>query len=305
MRIRWCILAGLFLLAAAGAVAAQFGPPPFAPQPIYAPGTGPFVGQTAFHGDGRNLGWTWREYRSQKGTWYLHDAFGRRVGAFRETSFEYWPLDARTNRYGVACRPPVDLPKLNHLPVVPAKPTMNFGLDLSKIGQHGTRYFVGGRVVDRKTAFEAVEKGQLTDDSGKLRVTVFGSPARTKPVADAIRADSVGAKVHVQQYQPTDPMVKGLGFATPTDPTLYVQEPAGKVRHRSRTAPTPAEAVGAVRKANDGYRPAADPNLSAGGGLNLSGLAAFLGSIPGYAYALAGGLIVLILFPPNVKAVRP
>lgn len=257
--------------------------------PLYAqhpPGQGPYRPQLAAGTDGVRT-YEWREYHGQPGMFYLHAADGRRLGAWKESTCQFWPLDQQTWAWGAECRPPCPLPATE-------QPVLNFGLVTSKINQKGPRYLIGDKEVSREQARKAVQTGTLEDDSHKLRVTVFGSPAKTKPVAEAIAASDVGSKVLVQQYQPDDPMVKGLGFKTEADPTVYVQAPEGKVLHRSRGPLDPQAAVQQVRKANSGYDPNKDPDVN-----NPPGPLPFkldFSSVPQWAWgALATLAIVLVL----------
>ena len=228
----------------------------------------------------------WREYARQPGMWYLHQGEAR-LGAWWAPTCQYWPLHQATSQWGPECRPPVPLPRVQPADIPAA---LNFGVVSKRVGTHGPRYLIDGKTVGRATAYQAVETGELADDSGKLRVTAFGSPEKTKAVADAIAALPQSTTVLFQTYQPTDPMVRSLGFRVDADPTVYVQTPKGKVLHRGAYA-GPAQLAQAIRRADSSYDPSRDPDLTRPAG-PLAGLD--LASVPQWAWG-AGGVAVLFL----------
>jgi hypothetical protein len=118
-------------------------------------------------------------------------------------------------------------------------------------------YRVGGKAVSREEALQALQAGQLSDDSQKLRLTVIGSTEEQKQVLAALPAD-VRDKWLIKAYSPSAWAVKNAGFKTDGHPTVYLQAPGGKVLHRQDDADRVAEAV---RRADPNYDPAKDPDL--------------------------------------------
>jgi hypothetical protein len=118
-------------------------------------------------------------------------------------------------------------------------------------------YRVGGRVVSRAEALQALRAAPLTDDSRRPRLTVIGSPDDRKKALGGLPAD---VKDHwlVKEFTPDHWAVKGAGFKTDGHPTVYLQAPDGKVLHRQDDADNLAEAV---RKADPAYDPSKDPDL--------------------------------------------
>ncbi len=133
---------------------------------------------------------------------------------------------------------------------------MTHGTEPEKIAAR-EQYRVGGRVVTREEALQALRAGQLADDSAKLRLTVIGSPDERKKALAGLPAD-VKERCLVKEYAPDHWAVKGAGFKTDGHPTVYVQAPDGRVLHRQDDADNVAAAV---RRADPAYDPAKDPDL--------------------------------------------
>jgi hypothetical protein len=133
---------------------------------------------------------------------------------------------------------------------------MTHGTDPEKIAPR-EEYRVGGKVVSRDEALQALQSGGLSDDSQKLRLTVIGSDDERKKVLTALPPD-VKERCLVKSYAPDHWAMKGAGFKTDGHPTVYVQAPDGQVLHRQDGADN---LVAAVRKADPNYDPAKDPDL--------------------------------------------
>lgn len=159
---------------------------------------------------------------------------------------------------------PPQAPPWGKRPVAPAaEKVQNFGVDLSGLHQ-GQYYTIGGRQCTRQQAWEAIEKGgQLADDSGKLRLTVIGPEANRKQVLTDLEMSPALApwkgKLLVQSYAPEHWAVARVGFVTGGQPTIYLQQPEGKVLHRQDSYEGGAEALAeAIRKADPNYKPELD-----------------------------------------------
>lgn len=136
--------------------------------------------------------------------------------------------------------------------VVAEEPSVNYGVDLSKLGG-GERYLLGGREVSRARAIQAVT---LDDDSAKLRLTVIGSESDCKRALDGLPAD-LRAAWSVTDYRPDHWHVEP-GFVKTGTPTIYLQKPDGSVLWRQDEYLTAADWE-AVRKADPNYKPDRDP----------------------------------------------
>lgn len=166
--------------------------------------------------------------------------------------------DATTERPPTASQP--DRPV-----VVGALPSFaTGGVDRTRLAsreRYQPRLGEGRRFVE---AVQAKSK-EVPDDASRLRLTVIGSDAETAPVLAAIQAPGplhdATKEMHVQTYRPDSPYVAGLGFA-PGSPSIYVQEPNGKVLHRQADFAGGGEALAvAVRKAEALRKP--DPQYDA------------------------------------------
>jgi hypothetical protein len=142
----------------------------------------------------------------------------------------------------------------------------NFGIDAGwrKRAQGPESYTLNGEHVTRESAEQSLTAdNQLTDDSGKLRLTVIGADAdRNAVIADLAKAPAFAAyrdQFLIQPYPPDHWAVKTEGFVTSGKPTIYVQAPGGKVLHRQDDYEGGAPAlVEAIRKTQPNYDPKAD-----------------------------------------------
>jgi hypothetical protein len=168
---------------------------------------------------------------------------------------------------GCCCTVPKSNDESGDLPMVEQDGVQNFGIDRAQLGQPHERITLGGREITHAEAKKLLEAGALTDDSGKLRLTIIGSEADRKRVLDELKgplADLVGAFL-VQSYAPNDWPVARAGFQTGGKPTIYIQAPSGKVLHRQDDYADGADglrrALEAVRKPDPNYDPAKDRDL--------------------------------------------
>lgn len=175
---------------------------------------------------------------------------------------------------------------------VGATPTVypNYGIDLDKINR-GKSYSVNGQPTSRDDALDRVA-GKLSDDSGKMFLTVIGPASDCakvqKDLDESPALKGVKDKVHLHCYRPDDPMVAKAGFVVTGSPTIYMQAPggSGKVLHRQDEYRGPDALAEAIRKADPNYKPANDPDANASPLASIKGLPPMLWIILGL-----GGLI--------------
>lgn len=181
--------------------------------------------------------------------------------------------------------------QIKHADVADEAPT-NYGLVADRVSKEAC-YRVDGREVSRREAFAAF--GGLTDDSGKLRLTIVGDSEYRRKVCDdlAVHPDLVGLRdrLLVQDYPPDHWAVAGVGFA----PGITLQatpDAVGKapVLFRMTAYQGPESLAGAIRKADPLYRPDRDPEPSKN---NPSSPADPLKVPP--ALGVLGGLVLLLL----------
>lgn len=190
--------------------------------------------------------------------------------------------------------------------LVAADDIPNFGVDQKRINHEPQgRYTINGREITAAQAHEAIVNagyGTLPDDAKLMRMTLIGSKTDTGKVLSDLASDSNLAalkdKVLVQSYlypdPATDSMLKHCGFVCEGSPSIYLQTPDGKVRHRQAAYDGPAKLAEAIRKADPTYDPAKDPDLTkpapAPAPAPLTG-----GSPTTWILAALGGFIALLL----------
>ena len=146
----------------------------------------------------------------------------------------------------------------------------------------GPRYWLNGEEVDRRAAIAALvaPTGRIPDTAGKLRLTLTGgSPAERKAVLDDLTGHPAltgwRAKLLVQAYPETTPILKRTGHVVGPALAIYVQAPGGRCVGRTREAGykgPEALAAGLVecerrasadekRPPQASYDPARDPDL--------------------------------------------
>jgi hypothetical protein len=161
----------------------------------------------------------------------------------------------------------------------------NFGVSTDKIAKNEV-YTVNGRVVTQPAG------PPIPDDSGKLHLTIIGNEAeRRRVLLDLATAPELAEfrdRFLVQDYPPDHWAVALCGFYTAGHPTIYVQQPSGKVLHRQDDYDGPNRFAEALRKASSSYDAARDPDLRVAA-LDLS-------RIPTPAYVLLAGFLLPLLF---------
>lgn len=197
------------------------------------------------------------------------------------------------------------------VPAAPANPpakaeTENFGVDWSKInGKDGPEYWltIDGkrRRVSKWECEQILERKNLVDDSGKLRLTIIGSDAQRKPVLDALAAIPAREQFLVQDYAPDHWAVRSVGFDCDGAPSIYLQLPDGRVLHRQASflgrdqlasaMDAAVHLAGQLRRPDPNYDPKKDPDI-------LKKPAVPGGDWPWWAVlgvGLLGGLVVAVL----------
>lgn len=210
--------------------------------------------------------------------------------------------DGRLNAFDLAPEPvrpnPSETPKSS--PPTPKAPARvishNFGLSFAQRAQPTPpegRWHAEGT---KARAFQrAVEGGldQLTDDTDKPHITVLSVSEPERLAAKACVDQAVGDRALTQEYDPDQPMVRGLKLWAGR-PEIVVQRPDRPSEGRSAVVcrlPITADAAtiaSALRQADPNYDPALDPTDPA--------VADGPGSIPALpVLALAGVVVVTLL----------
>lgn len=200
------------------------------------------------HGPSTDL--TWHPDARHPGFFYLFRG-NQQLGTWYPDSRGYRELRS-DGTWSVPGDPPIPLP---------AGTIMNFGLDAGRVSVE-SRYSLNGKPVSRGEAFAAF--GNLSDDSGKLRLTIVGDEVLRQRVLTDL-ANHRGLKewrdrLLVQDYAPDNWAVANVGFA----PGITLQPPAdasGKapVLFRLANYEGPDVLTGAIRKADPTYQPDKDP----------------------------------------------
>ena len=161
----------------------------------------------------------------------------------------------------------------------------NFGVSTDKIAKNEV-YSVNGRIVTQPAG------PPIPDDSGKLHLTIIGSDSERRRVLEDLATAPELAQFRerflVQDYPPDHWAVALCGFYTAGHPTIYLQQPSGKVLHRQDDYDGPQRFAEALRKGSNTYDANRDPDLR---------VATFdLSHIPTPAYVLLAGFLLPLFF---------
>jgi len=189
------------------------------------------------------------------------------------------------------------------LPVVEQDGVQNFGIDRAGLDGSAERITLGGREIPRSEVMRILQAESLTDDSGKLRLTVIGTEADRRRVLDDLKGSlsDIANQCLVQDYPPDHWAVAGVGFYTAGKPTIYVQAPDGKVLHRQDDYADGAEgfrqAFERLRKPDPDYRPDKDRDLRRPAGGLLSRLLDVLARPfrVVFSWLLAAGVVFVLI----------
>lgn len=183
------------------------------------------------------------------------------------TTERQWTLEVAPGQTSTLTLRPDGGRPLGDLPVVEQDGVQNFGIDRTQLQPARERLTVGGREITQAEAKKLLETGGLTDDSGKLRLTIIGSETDRQRVVDDLKgplADLAG-RFLVQSYPPDHWAVARAGFYTAGRPTIYVQTPSGQVLHRQDDYADGAaglrRALEAIRQPHPNYDPSKDRDL--------------------------------------------
>ncbi|GIW55561.1 MAG: hypothetical protein KatS3mg082_1965 [Nitrospiraceae bacterium] len=193
--------------------------------------------------------------------------YSYRVKARWGTTERQWTLEVEAGKTSTLTLRPDGGGPFGDLPVVEQDGVQNFGIDRAQLSQARERIMFCGREITHAEAKKLLEAGGLTDDSGKLRLTIIGSEADRQRVLDDLKGPlaDLASGFLVQSYAPDNWAVARAGFRTSGKPTIYVQAPSGKVLHRQDDYADGADglrrALEAVRKPDPNYDPAKDRDL--------------------------------------------
>jgi hypothetical protein len=160
---------------------------------------------------------------------------------------------------------------------IDANGVQNFGIQLDPNEKPTTdpKYELNGKPATKDQVLQAFES-KAGDQSTKLRLTVIGPKQTRQVVLEDLKKtpdlQGVLKDFLLQDYDPEDWEVSRSGFYTKGAPTIYVQAPSGKVLHRQDNYTGADDLAAVLRKANDQYKPEADPNLSKAGVGSILGL---------------------------------
>ncbi len=148
----------------------------------------------------------------------------------------------------------------------PATPQVNFGVDLDRwLPEQGeeSRHWFNGRSISRQEARWLLQQPPPLPDHGRQRrLTIIGSIEQHHQAATLLRTvlASLVEDYLVKMYLPTDWAVAQAGFKTDGQPTVYAQEPDGRVLFRQDALDGLELNLAAVRKPRSDYQPDRDPD---------------------------------------------
>lgn len=187
----------------------------------------------------------WFAYESRPGFLFLYEG-DRLIGQYDLASHVYRPLVNRVPQD--PCEPPVPPPHAGRsLP----DETTNYGV-LS--GQVIPGYRSGG-----------VQAGDgVLNDGSNVRLTIFAPLDRGGQIQSEIAAlpefQAVASRLTVQVIPP-DHWAARCGFQTsPAHPTIYIQNPDGRVLHRQDDWTGAPALFAALRRVRPDYQPTNDPD---------------------------------------------
>lgn len=151
-----------------------------------------------------------------------------------------------------------------HLPDLLVEPE-NFGVQSDRLALPGgmTEWLtVNGRPINQDQARSLITtSAQLPDHRHRRRLTVIGPAPVRAPVMARLRGDlgPLAADFVIKDYDPGDWAVARVGFKTDGQPTIYAQEPDGRVLFRLDGPAELERNLQALRRPRPDYRPDADP----------------------------------------------
>lgn len=198
----------------------------------------------------------WQTHPGDEDSISLYDG-NTQIGAYRVTTGEYWNISG--NQFTGKGTPPYPVPitakpKIKPVSSIDPNTSTNFGIDIVKLSVRPSQpCSINGRPASFEQALNAIK---FPDDSGKLHVTVNGTPEFNAAVRKQLTDAGLIDKVHFQEYAPDSPMMKSQGF----QPGVTMQNSRNEVVHRQDGSENVAEAV---RRIHPDYDPKKDPNVTA------------------------------------------
>lgn len=148
---------------------------------------------------------------------------------------------------------------------LPDEERLNYGMDW-RGGADKEKCRLSGVETTKDRCIQAISAADIPDDSRMTRVTVIGTESERAAVLKDLEQSPELApyrgKMVVQAYDPSHWHVRDAGFKTDGHPTIYAQQPDGKVLHRQDSYDGPARLAQALRRIDSAYDPAKDPDLS-------------------------------------------
>jgi len=141
----------------------------------------------------------------------------------------------------------------------------NFGIQSDRLAPPAGQaewLTVNGRPINQQQARALITTtASLPDHRQRRRLTVIGPAAARAPVLARLRGDlaALAADFVVKEYDPSDWAVARVGFKTDGQPTIYAQEPDGRVLFRLDGPEDLERNLQALRRPRPDYRPDADP----------------------------------------------
>lgn len=142
------------------------------------------------------------------------------------------------------------------------EPVPNFGIDVDALqSARPLRAELNGREISSREVRRLLGDDSLPDPQ-RRRLTVIGSPGERQQALTELSGPlhDLVADYVVQDYAPDHWAVNKPGFVTSGRPTLYAQEPDGRVLFRQDDLPGLRKNLEAVRKPSPDYHPDRDPD---------------------------------------------
>lgn len=198
-------------------------------------------------------GWEWRPCEDKDQLALFKN--GVQIGNYRLDLGKFYEMNGDK---WLECPCPCELPDSAKKKLEP-----NFGLIKDKIHPDNT-YSLNGKKISRKEAL-AIVGADVPNDAHLLRLTVIGSKAQRDLVLNDLKTNPLLAeykdKLVIQDYDPGH-WALTPGFVQTGSPTIYLQQPDGKVLHRQDDYEDGAQGlVTAIRKADPNYNPQFDRDL--------------------------------------------
>ncbi|HTU17726.1 MAG TPA: hypothetical protein VMG10_06645 [Gemmataceae bacterium] len=235
-------------------------------------------------------GYEWRSFPDEKNELSLWKD-GVQVGNYRISEKMYYPRLA-SGVWGDPCPPPYPPPDVVTPGKIDSDGIINFGLERSHISAAG-KHLLGGKEVSKEELLQALGKSSLPDDSQWLSLTIIGpEAARQKVLSDLQGSPYLSpwkGRIKVKDYPPDHWAVKGAGFVTTGNPTIYCQAPDGTVLHRQDVYRGPEALAEVLRKADPTYNPDRDPDLNRP-----------LANVPLWVW-IGGGILLVLLWKGEEK----